>query len=186
MVADLEAVLPARSAAASGARRRPRASAIPLRRRRELRRHRRLLAATRRRAARGLTRRGVAERRGAGSSPGHRSRRDRPDEQGRARAIVEAEAVRERRAARSISCPTRRGGRTCSRWRSSFDDRAILPGINAALFAVSRTEDAAGRTRVSFAGPTAPEAKSSRSFVFHADGAARRHGGQARSIGAVR
>jgi len=48
-----------------------------------------------------------------------------------------------------------------------FEDRAILPGINAALFAVSRTEDASGRTHVDFRWSDGAGSEVQKSFVFH-------------------
>jgi YidC/Oxa1 family membrane protein insertase len=48
-----------------------------------------------------------------------------------------------------------------------FDDRAILPGINAALFAVSRKEDPAGRTLIEFRWSDGAGSEVVKSFVFH-------------------
>jgi YidC/Oxa1 family membrane protein insertase len=48
-----------------------------------------------------------------------------------------------------------------------FEDRAILPGINAALFAVSRTEDPSGRTHVDFRWSDGAGSEVEKSFVFH-------------------
>ncbi len=48
-----------------------------------------------------------------------------------------------------------------------FDDRAILPGVNAALFAVTRTEEASGRTRVTFRWSDGAGSEVEKSFVFH-------------------
>jgi YidC/Oxa1 family membrane protein insertase len=48
-----------------------------------------------------------------------------------------------------------------------FEDRAILPGINAALFVASRTEDAPGRTRVDFHWSDSAGSAVDKSFVFH-------------------
>jgi len=48
-----------------------------------------------------------------------------------------------------------------------FEDRAILPGINAALFAVSRTEDPSGRTQVNFRWSDGAGSEVEKSFVFH-------------------
>jgi YidC/Oxa1 family membrane protein insertase len=50
----------------------------------------------------------------------------------------------------------------------AFDDRAILPGINAELFAVTRTEDASGGTRVDFRWSDGGGSVVEKSFVFHA------------------
>ena len=50
----------------------------------------------------------------------------------------------------------------------AFDDRAILPGINAALFAVTRTDDPSGETRVSFRWSDGAGSEVEKSFVFHA------------------
>ena len=47
-----------------------------------------------------------------------------------------------------------------------FEDRAILPGINAALFAASRTEDASGRTHVDFRWSDGAGSEVLKSFVF--------------------
>lgn len=47
-----------------------------------------------------------------------------------------------------------------------FEDRAILPGINGALFAVSRTEDPPGRTHVSFRWADGAGSEVEKSFVF--------------------
>lgn len=49
----------------------------------------------------------------------------------------------------------------------AFEDRAILPGINAALFVVARTEDAAGKTRVSFQWGDGAGSQVEKVFVFH-------------------
>lgn len=51
----------------------------------------------------------------------------------------------------------------------AFDDRAILPGINAALFAVTRTDDPSGGTRVSFRWSDGAGSEVEKSFVFHAN-----------------
>src|SRR5262245_56555215 len=48
-----------------------------------------------------------------------------------------------------------------------FDDRAILPEVNAALFAVSRTEDPAGRTHIEFRWSDGAGSEVVKSFVFH-------------------
>jgi YidC/Oxa1 family membrane protein insertase len=48
-----------------------------------------------------------------------------------------------------------------------FEDRAILPGINAALFTVSRTEDPSGRTHVDFRWSDGAGSEVQKSFVFH-------------------
>jgi YidC/Oxa1 family membrane protein insertase len=50
-----------------------------------------------------------------------------------------------------------------------FEDRAILPGINAALFAVSRKVDASGQTQVSFHWSDGAGSEVEKTFVFHAD-----------------
>ncbi len=50
-----------------------------------------------------------------------------------------------------------------------FEDRAILPGINSALFAVSRTEDASGRTHVDFRWSDGAGSEVQKSFAFHSD-----------------
>jgi len=47
-----------------------------------------------------------------------------------------------------------------------FEDRAILPGINAALFAVSRTEDPSGRTHVNFHWSDGAGSEVEKSFAF--------------------
>jgi len=49
-----------------------------------------------------------------------------------------------------------------------FDDRAILPGINAALFAVSRKEDPSGRTEVIFQWSDGAGSEVKKTFSFHA------------------
>jgi YidC/Oxa1 family membrane protein insertase len=49
-----------------------------------------------------------------------------------------------------------------------FEDRAILPGINAQLFAVSRTETASGGTRVDFRWSDGAGSSVEKSFAFHA------------------
>jgi hypothetical protein len=49
----------------------------------------------------------------------------------------------------------------------AFDDRAILPGINAALFAVSRKDDPSGRTHVDFRWSDGAGSEVVKSFVFH-------------------
>jgi YidC/Oxa1 family membrane protein insertase len=51
----------------------------------------------------------------------------------------------------------------------AFEDRAILPGVNAALFAVSRTEDASGRTRVDFRWSDGAGSEVQKTFVFRSD-----------------
>jgi YidC/Oxa1 family membrane protein insertase len=48
----------------------------------------------------------------------------------------------------------------------AFDDRAILPGINVALFAATRTEDASGRTHVDFRWSDGAGSSVEKSFVF--------------------
>jgi YidC/Oxa1 family membrane protein insertase len=48
-----------------------------------------------------------------------------------------------------------------------FDDRAILPGINSALFAVARSEEASGRTRVTFHWSDGAGSEVEKSYVFH-------------------
>lgn len=48
-----------------------------------------------------------------------------------------------------------------------FEDRAILPGINSALFEVSRSEDPSGRTRVVFSWSDGAGSEVRKSFVFH-------------------
>jgi YidC/Oxa1 family membrane protein insertase len=48
-----------------------------------------------------------------------------------------------------------------------FDDRAILPGVNTALFAVSRTEEPAGRSRIEFRWSDGAGSEVVKSFVFH-------------------
>ncbi len=50
-----------------------------------------------------------------------------------------------------------------------FEDRAILPGINAALFVASRTEDASGRTQVDFRWSDGAGSEVLKSFVFQPD-----------------
>jgi YidC/Oxa1 family membrane protein insertase len=50
-----------------------------------------------------------------------------------------------------------------------FEDRAILPGINAALFAATRTEDPSGRTHVDFRWSDGAGSAVEKSFVFHPD-----------------
>jgi len=47
-----------------------------------------------------------------------------------------------------------------------FDDRAILPGINTALFAVSRSDDASGGTQVSFHWSDGAGSEVEKTFVF--------------------
>ena len=49
-----------------------------------------------------------------------------------------------------------------------FEDRAILPGINAALFSVSRTEDPSGGTHVDFHWSDGAGSDVVKSYVFHA------------------
>ena len=49
-----------------------------------------------------------------------------------------------------------------------FDDRAILPGVNAALYTVTRTEDAAGRTRVGFHWSDGAGSEVTKTFEFRA------------------
>jgi YidC/Oxa1 family membrane protein insertase len=49
-----------------------------------------------------------------------------------------------------------------------FDDRAILPGINSALFAVSRDDGPAGETRIRFRWSDGAGSEVDKSFVFHA------------------
>jgi YidC/Oxa1 family membrane protein insertase len=51
----------------------------------------------------------------------------------------------------------------------TFEDRAILPGVNTALFAVTRSEDAAGRTHVEFRWSDGAGSEVAKSFVFHPD-----------------
>ena len=48
-----------------------------------------------------------------------------------------------------------------------FDDRAILPGINAALFTVSREDDASGGMHVSFRWSDGAGSEVEKAFVFH-------------------
>ena len=48
----------------------------------------------------------------------------------------------------------------------AFEDRAILPGINTALFAVSRTQDASGGTHVDFRWSDGAGSEVVKSFVF--------------------
>jgi len=47
-----------------------------------------------------------------------------------------------------------------------FDDRAILPGINATLFAVSRSDDASGATHVSFRWSDGAGSDVEKTFLF--------------------
>ncbi len=49
-----------------------------------------------------------------------------------------------------------------------FDDRAILPGINAALFAVARRDEPSGRTHVDFRWSDGAGSEVVKSFDFHA------------------
>lgn len=49
-----------------------------------------------------------------------------------------------------------------------FDDRAILPGVNAALYTVTRTEDPAGRTRVGFHWSDGAGSEVTKTFEFRA------------------
>jgi len=50
-----------------------------------------------------------------------------------------------------------------------FDDRAILPGINAALFAVSRNDEASGGTHLSFRWSDGAGSEVEKTFVFRKD-----------------
>src|SRR5262245_27644759 len=48
-----------------------------------------------------------------------------------------------------------------------FEDRAILPGINAALFSVSREDDPSGSTHVDFRWSDGGGSEVQKTFVFH-------------------
>jgi YidC/Oxa1 family membrane protein insertase len=50
----------------------------------------------------------------------------------------------------------------------AYDDRAILPGVNAALYTVTRTEDPNGRTRVAFHWSDGAGSEVTKTFEFRA------------------